>query len=269
MSNGIPFKPSRNGSRAASNGASMSDFGRSNPNVFENLPQDPEDAFLVLEEHFREECDEQISRAHQDENLNIYHINYIAQVIAAINELGLQAQFADRVPVIQDVDYTTYINFSKDVKHYRTTLLIRRGRRVQGYSVRFDPATKAKVQHHIEQLRGIFEQLEVEQEKREALFNKLNALQQEVDRERTRFDAFAALAIETAGVVGDVVEKTQLLKILDSIARVMWGAKTEEETRCLPAPTLPKRIEAPKRTKTIPAQRSAPNKDDTEDEIPF
>jgi hypothetical protein len=111
--------------------------------------------------------------------------------------------------------------------------------------------------------------LEVEQKKKDALFNKLNDLQQELDRQRTRFDALAALAIETAGVVGEVVEKTQLLKILDSIAKVMWGLKTEEETKRLPAPTVPKRIEAPKRTKMMPVQRSAPNKGDTEDEIPF
>jgi hypothetical protein len=174
-------------------------------------------------------------------------VSYIAQVIAAINELGLRAKFAADLPVIEDVDYNTYLNFSKDVKHYRTTLLIRQGRRIQGYSVSFDPATKAKVHHHIEQLRGIFEKLEVEQDKREALFLKLNDLQRELDRERTRFDTFAALAIETAGVVGEVVEKAQVLKILDGIAKVLWGLKTEEETRRLPAPTTPKRIEAPKR----------------------
>lgn len=244
-------------------------FGNSAPSIFESLPQDPEQAFLMLEEKFRVECEEQVRKAHEEQNLNVFFVDYIAQVIAAINELGLQAQFADRVPAIEDVDYNTYLNFSKDVKHYRTTLLIRHGRRVQGYSVRLDQAAKVKVQHHLEQLRGIFEKLEVEQKKKDALFNKLNDLQQEVDRQRTRFDAFAALAIETAGVVGEVVEKTQLLKILDSIAKVMWGLKTEEETKRLPAPTAPKRIEAPKRAETPRVKKSTPSKGDVEDEIPF
>jgi hypothetical protein len=111
--------------------------------------------------------------------------------------------------------------------------------------------------------------LEVEQNKKEALFERLNELQMEMDRERTRFDTFAALAIETAGVVGDVVEKTHVLKILDSIAKVLWGLKTEEETRRLPAPTAPKRIEVPKRVELSLAKKSGRNRNDMDDEIPF
>jgi hypothetical protein len=243
----------------------MSDFGDFGSTVFENLPQDPEQAFLLLEDRFRRECEQQVEKAHQEANLNVFYVDYIAQVIAAITELGLQAQFADRVPGIEDIDFNTYLNFSKDVKHYRTMLLIRHGRRVQGYSVRFDSTTKIKVQHHIQQIRDIFEKLEVEQDKREALFSRLNNLQKEVDRERTRFDAFAALAIETAGIVGEVVEKTLVLKLLDGIAKVMWGSMKEEQTKQLPAPTTPKRIEPPR----PPAPKPARRKGDMDDEIPF
>jgi hypothetical protein len=142
-------------------------------------------------------------------------------------------------------------------------LEIRHGRRVQGYSVRFDAATKVKVQHHIEQLRRIFEKLEIEIDKREALFDRLNELQKEVDRDRTRFDTYAALAIEAAGVVGDVVEKSNILKLLDSIAKVFWGSRKEEQSKRRPAPAPPKRIEAPR------ALRLTPKKCDLNDEIPF
>jgi hypothetical protein len=150
------------------------------------------------------------------------------------------------------------VNFSKDVKHYRTMLEIRLGRRVQGYSVRFDAATKVKVCHHLDKLRGIFEKLEVEEDKREALFKKLIELRHEVERDRTRFDSYAALAIESAGIVGDVVEKSSILKVLDSIAKVFWGSRKEQETKRLPAPTPPKRIEPPRA-----------NGGDLDDEIPF
>ena len=234
-------------------------------NIYENLPDDPEQAFLLLEEKYHTECDQAIGKAHQDENLNVYYVDYIAQVIGAITELGLQAMFNDRVPEIENVDYQTYLNFSKDVKHYRTMLLIRRGRRVQGYSVRFDAATKVKVQHHIGQLRGIFDKLEVEQDKREALFNRLNELQKEVDRDRTRFDAFAALAVEAAGVVGELVEKSKVLDLLNAIARIIWGTKKDEETKRLPAPTPPKRIEPPRRAPTLAPKTNG----DLDDEIPF
>ena len=98
-------------------------------NIFDNLPADPELAFLVLERAFREKCETSLNRAHQDENASVYHVDYIAQVIAAITELGLEANFSTDVPLIEDVSYNTYLNFSKDVKNYCTRLEIRYGRR--------------------------------------------------------------------------------------------------------------------------------------------
>ena len=112
---------------------------------------------------------------------------------------------------------------------------------MQGYSVQFDAATKVKVQHHIEQLRGIFDKLEIEQEKREALVDRLNELQKEVDRDRTRFDAYAALVVEVAGVVGETVERSKVLDVLNAIARVIWGTKKDQDTKRLPS-APPKRL---------------------------
>ena len=162
--------------------------------LYSTLPRDPEQAFLLLERHFREECEQRIAQMSNDDNIRVFYVDYIAQVLAAISELGLTNEFNDRVPAIEDVDYNTYLNFSKDVKHYRTSLEIRHGRRLQGHSVAFDLATKEHVKHHIGQLRSIFEKLELEDKKRDALFARLNDLQIEVDRSRTRFDAYAALA---------------------------------------------------------------------------
>jgi hypothetical protein len=97
-------------------GVGMNDFDDFG-NIFENLPADPEQAFLLLEAKFRAECEERVRKAHQDENLNAFYVDYIAQVIAAITELGLATEFASHVPQIQDVDYNTYLNFSKALPH--------------------------------------------------------------------------------------------------------------------------------------------------------
>ena len=97
---------------------------------------------------------------------------------------------------------------------------------------------------------------------REALFDKLNGLQKEVDRDRTRFDAYAALAVEAAGVLGDSVEKSKVLDVLNTIARVMCGTKKDQETKRLPPASPPKRLEAPR------SQKSNKQKE-LDDEIPF
>jgi hypothetical protein len=212
---------------------------------FSELPDDQEEAFLVLEDRYRQECELALNNAHEHENVSIYYTDYIAQVLGAAEELGLvEAAFGtNEVPDIEHVDFQAYQNFSKRVKHYRTRLEIRHGRRVQGHSVRFDASTKAKLHHLLEQVQEIFQRIEVKEAKREALLSRLSDLNAEIDRNRTRFDAYAALAIEVADVTGDVVERSKVLEVLNAVARLFGTAKKEEGARRLPSPSKPKQIE--------------------------
>jgi hypothetical protein len=236
----------------------MGDFG---PDPFDDLPDDPEEAFLILEEHFREECDVRLKEASQDERTDVIHVAYISQVLAAISALGLEAEFKSEVPSIENVSYNTYLDFNKDVMHYRTVLRIRKSQRRQGYSVQFDDNAKRKVHHHLDQVLEIFNKLEVEDCKRERLISRLSDLQAEVNQPRTRFDRFAALSIEVSSVVGDMIDKTKVLDLLDAVARVFWGAQTERQKR-LPQPKQ-SRIEPPK-PKIDPTKPS-----DIDDDNPF
>lgn len=220
--------------------------------LYDSLPDDAEEAFLYLEAVFREECEQKIKEAHQEERIDIYYIQYISKVLGAISELGIESQFATRsVPSIEDVDYQTYVNFSKDVEHYRTMLQIRRARRRKEFSVALDQATKIKLRHMLSQMREIVDRLDVSQSKKEALFAKINALQAEIDRDRTRFDIVAALWIEGSEKLGEGAEKLQPLReILDSIGNVFKQAKKFEgaDTPRLPPAEKAKQLEPPKST---------------------
>lgn len=233
--------------------------------VYATLPADPELAFLHLEKHFRNVLDIEIERAGHDGPSNVVYVEYIGKVLAAITELGLEGAVGNqKVPPIEDVTYQTYQNFSKDVEHYKTALKIRNARRVQGYSVQLNDVTREKLNHHIRQLRDTFLKLEVPEKKREALIGKLDELQKEVDRNRTRFDSYAALVMEAADTTGEAIDRSKVRPLLDSIGRVIWGAKKEEgEVRRLPPRTEPKQIEAPK------APKSSGKRGDLDDEIPF
>ncbi|MFP5469342.1 MAG: hypothetical protein ACLGGZ_06320, partial [Alphaproteobacteria bacterium] len=78
-------------------------------------------------------------------------------------------------------------------------------------------------------------------------FRKISALELEVDRDRTRFDAFGAFIIDAAEVLGDAADKAEpARKLVDSISRLIWGAKNEEETKQLPSPPERKQIEPPR-----------------------
>jgi deoxyribodipyrimidine photolyase-like uncharacterized protein len=162
-------------------------------------------------------------QAGQNDRTDVIYVDYIAQVLAAIGALGLQTEFKSEVPSIENVNYNTYLDFNKDVMHYRTMLRIRNGQRTQGYSVQFDETAKRKVHHHLDQVLEIFNKLEIEDTKREKLISRLNDLQGEVNQSRTRFDRFAALSMEVSGVVGDALERSKVIEIMDAIARVFWG----------------------------------------------
>jgi hypothetical protein len=232
---------------------------------YPELPLDPEEAFLTLEDRYRSECEEAVQKSGEHDNVSIYYTDYIAQVLGAAEELGLvEAAFGEtEVPQIENVDFQTYQNFSKRVKHYRTRLEIRHGRRVQGYSVRFDATAKTKVHHLLAQVREVFSKLEVDEAKREALLSKLTDLEAEVDRNRTRFDAYAALAIEVADVAGEVVGRSRVLEVLDAVARLFGVAKKDEGLRQLPGPSKPKQIEHQK-----PSPKRIKNSE-MDDDIPF
>jgi hypothetical protein len=229
--------------------------------IYSNLPSDPEEAFLKLERYFRDQCEAKIKNAHQDESVGDFWAEYIGRVLAAIESLGLTANFSnDRLPKVEDINYSTYTNFGKEVEFYRTQLLIRHGRRVQGYSVRLDSATKKKISHHLAKIREMVAGLELSDDKRDALYSKIEALQLEIDRDRTRLDAYADLIIEAAGTVGEAVEKIEpLRKFLETIARLIWNSRSEDAKR-LPSPPSKKQIEPP---------RNQHLSSDVNDEIPF
>lgn len=229
--------------------------------IYAELPDDPEQAFIMLENHFRELCDDRLENAHENENVSVFYVEYIGRVLAAIEELGLSTAFQERVPRIQDVDYTTYLNFSKDVEHYKTMLQIRHSRRTKGYSVRLDEPTRKKIKHYLEQIREIFLKLEIDSRKRDSLLATLNTLDLEIDRGRTRLDVFGDLVIGTAGILGDVAEKVEpIRKWIDSIAGLIWGARESSGQKQLPSPTEKKQIEPPRVPKREP---------EMDDEIPF
>jgi hypothetical protein len=226
---------------------------------YDDLPDDPEAAFLYVESQFRTDCETKVAQAHQEERVDVYYVQYISRVLGAITELGLESKFSDQsVPTIDDVNYSTYVNFSKDVDHYLTRLRIRHARRRKNYSVALDATTKTKLRHLLTQIKETVDKLDVPQKKKEALFSKISALEGEINRDRTPFDAFAALWIEGCEKAGEGFEKLKPLRDLcDSIGNLIGVAKKAEEN-------TPRQLPAPPPQKQIPPPQSPPD-----DDIPF
>jgi hypothetical protein len=61
-----------------------------------------------------------------------------------------------------------------------------------------DAAAKSAIHTLIEKIRERLNELKLPENKRDALFNKLNSFAAEVDRNRTRTEGFYAFAVEVA-----------------------------------------------------------------------
>lgn len=84
----------------------MNDFA-AGLDPYEDLSDDPEEAFLRLEEYFHRQCDRRIEGATQDDRLEVFYMDYMAQVLGAIRALGLEGEFKSEVPSIENVNFNT------------------------------------------------------------------------------------------------------------------------------------------------------------------
>jgi hypothetical protein len=239
--------------------------------LFDDLPDDPELAFLALEERFRNERTRVIENFDPNYSTTEEDIRYISRTLAARTELSLNVLENWRVPAARDLDSDLYRNFIGDVDHYRTILEIRHSRRDKGLTVKFDATTKAKLRHYVEQLRELIARLEIDDWKRDDLSAAINAFELEIDRDRSRIGIVGQLFVTCGGILGDTAEAAEpARKWLDSISRLIWGSEMQERIERVPSsesrrkiPAPPRQIEPPKRPDGLGLRPSL------DDEIPF
>jgi hypothetical protein len=256
------------------------------------LPEDPTLAFVEFERILRAHVDEQELQAFKlaDEGVVVPHSyslsshkrEYINKVLAAAKAYEITALQNWSVPSAQDEVDDVYINFTADVDHFTTQVRIRNAPRNRQNSVGLDGNTKAKIHHHIEQIKTAIEKAALPEPKRDSLYDKLNRFAAEVDRARTNLQAGMAVYIEVCDGIGQGFKKLEpARKWVDSIAALLGRAKADEDSLrpMLPRPQERKQLEAPRaRIEGPPAKQQttqsgptwdAPTGGDLDDEIPF
>jgi len=218
---------------------------------FTNRPDDDELAFLQYEKLFRRSLDEALTKL-QSESQDGYwdshsHFmrTYINQVIATVQALSIELlEYWVNNPS-QANDSKNFQQIKYDIDATITGIKVRHAQIVRKNTVRLDTDTRGKIRDMINKIKITLDSIELPVSRKEALMTKLNAFASEVDRDRTRLEAFGALAIEAANVAGKMERKLRpIRRWIDSIAGVMREARALEETQPrLPAP--PKRISAP------------------------
>ena len=157
-----------------------------------------------------------------------------------------------------------YDAFMSDVDYCVSELRLRNIEREKQHSVALDTATKTKLRHLLSQIREMVDKLDISVARKERLYSRINALQEEIDRERTRYQAFAALMIEASDDVGEAAKRLEpAVRLLERVGAVFRKAKRDEDNQ----PKLPPRKEH-KRIEP-PNKKNLAFEEDLGDEIPF
>lgn len=234
--------------------------------LYDNLPEDPQLAFVQLEIHFRKEAQHRIEQSDQGNEINEYQLQYINQVTVAARALGIEQLSAYEVPFNDNQMWELYTRFRTDVENLVIEIRIHHSRRKRQFSVALEEPQKQRIRHYIDQIRQTVEESDCSQDKKDAVYKKLAELTLEIDRDRTRFEIVADGIRKLARLSGDVEREgaEPWWKWVKLVLSVVDDAKENEKGRSLPAPEEQKKLEAPR--KDLPKPDSAR---DLDDEIPF
>ena len=229
-------------------------------NEFLALPDDPEEAFAILERRKLKELEEIWKNERSDWRYEREYTNVLL-AFDEVYDLGLLVAFRS-VPA-DDNEFINYFQgFRQYVERIKQKLMVEAARRVKAGAsgvVVLDASSRSAIHQFIDAIRNKLNELHIPEAKRDALFNKLNAFSSEIDKNRTRTEAFYAFAIETARVAREVNDEIKPMQ--ETIDRVFdWLDKATKWKDALPPWKDRRKIEGP--PKQLP-------KPDLDDDIPF
>lgn len=234
---------------------------------FENLPEQPELAFVYLEEKYQSALSNNIESADPNGSWDPYYLEYMNSIVAVAEALELDFLSNFKISPSRKNIYNEYIEFSLLVKQHTTKIRIKNGRKKHLYSVALSSIQKDEIRKYINNIKAIIEKSKIPEDKKDAILKKLQALSAEVDRNRTRFEIVADFVTKT-GAISKTAEQEiagPWWKWLTKIAEIIGGAKESEEEReqvRLPAPEPQKQLPPP-------SQESSTATRNEDDEIPF
>lgn len=221
------------------------------------LPDDPRLAFVVYEERLRP-----VTRdAERDTPDTSLPRRYANSLIAFIRIEGLPISI--ETPPLHDQDFWPWYNqFLEYVDYYvvEYKLAHARGRSSNIVTaISFSPNYREEITGLLDRIRKIVNQAELEENKKDAIYAKISALQLEMDRSTTLMGAILSGYLDVMTAIGEGGERLEpAVKVLERLMRVFRRAKADHDQGQLPPPEEKKQLPPPK-----------VDWDELDDEIPF
>jgi hypothetical protein len=227
----------------------------------DSLPDDPEAAFVQYEAILRKEVGSSMKPSVALER------EYVAHVLAFVDTRGIPLNLPRDIPPNDVVFREWYKNFVRAVDYYRAAARLQTAaRKKENVSVlTLDLDFKAQIGAHLTAIRKIVGEADISAGKRDAIFKRINNLQDEVDRDRTRTEAAFALLLDITSAISNGAKNLDpALERVERIIKVLAKAKDENEMKTLTSPKPPKRIAPPTASPEPSGSQSS-----ADDEIPF
>ncbi len=96
---------------------------------------------------------------------------------------------------------------------------------------------KSTISGHLERVRDIVRRAEIEESMRERIFSAIQALQTEVERNRTRVDAVVSVWLQITEAIGGGAKNLEpAANLVEKLTRALYLAKDAEQRPQLPPP---------------------------------
>lgn len=240
----------------------------------DDLPEDHATAFMTLVNHAQRRFAEQSAQFDPDERyewqkLEELRHSFMNVIVAAAKRFEIEPFLSMQVPRLDNFQERDHRQFMADVDHFVTQLMLDNSIRARSDSVAIMPKSRDRIRSYVNGLRHCLEQASMSDAKREALLNRLDAFEQELERRRISFLAVTRVVLEVLAIPGGVWASADVAARLGhNIMQVVAEMKAaEDETRQL-APTTPPKALSPPRVDPPAATLSGFNTD-LDDDIPF
>lgn len=243
----------------------------------DDLSDDPRIAFMTIASLAQKKLDEKTQKLNTEDESDWYiqqsiQHSYMSVIIASAKQFGIQPFSSKDLPTLEEyrknIDYR---EFQAEIDHYITQLILENRLRYKRDSVALPPKSKDNIRSYLNALRECVEKSSMNHAKREALLNKLDMFQSELEKRRLNVLAVAKIVMDLIIIPGGVWGSYEVAsKLINNIMLTVAEAKaSEQETRQLVPMAPPKALSPPRSTPSPDRVSRASSNFDLDDDLPF
>jgi len=208
-------------------------------NLLESLPPAPEDAFAIFEANLRQKVPDREDFGHYNEQRehDAERERKVKEYILAIGafvelyEIDVGVDFDELLSQRGETFLRTFEEASSKIIFFSNKCALKNAQSIKrGTTCIYvlEEASKIKIRKYLDKIREIITSADLTDNKKDALFNKLNAFALEVDRDRTRMEAFTSMYVSVKAEAAEIVELIENIeKVWKTVAKggkELWKA---------------------------------------------